>query len=280
VRDLERAEAEALGQRLAEAAVQGIPNYFDEQRFGSRTAQGDFPGRRILLRDAEGALRAYLAEPQAGDPPEVRRFKREAARRWGDWRYLLEAAPCPSNFRSILTFLCDHPDDFRRALNLVTPRLLSLYLAAYQSLLWNRIAARYLKAQLGEPAGTVDVAGEPLPLFAAMAARLPADTAIPLPHHRACYDDPLLADIVARVLTGEGLSLLDLKPRLLKRAYLSRGTRALCLFPTDVGASKPLPDERFPGRWKVQVRFTLPPGSYGTLVIRALVQAHPQQARR
>ncbi len=269
VRDLERAEAETLGRRLQEAARQGLPNYFDEQRFGSRTVAGDLPGRRILLRDAEGALRAHLAEPQVGDPPWIRAFKQEAAAHWGDWRRLLDLAPRPSNYRSVLTFLCDHPDDFRRALNLVTPRLLSLYLAAYQSLLWNRIAARYLTALLGSPAGLLDIAGEPLPLFTGMADRLPAGLEIPLPHHRARYEDPTLASIVADVLTVEGLALSDLKPRLLKRAYLPRDRRALCLRPTDVEVSDPLPDERFPGRWKVTLQFTLPPGAYGTLVLKA-----------
>ncbi|MCX8068453.1 MAG: tRNA pseudouridine(13) synthase TruD [Anaerolineae bacterium] len=270
VRDLSREEAEALGQRLERAAAEGIPNYFDEQRFGSRTAAGDFPGRRILLRDAEGALRAHLAEPQAGDPPQVRVFKQEVAQHWGDWHYLLNIAPRPSNFRSVLTFLCDHPTDFRRALNLVTPRLLSLYLAAYQSRLWNRIAARYLTVLLGNPEEFLEIAGEPLPLFSGMASRLPAGLAVLLPHHQARYEEPLLAKIVADVLAAEGLTVSDLKPRLLERAYLSRGERALGLFPKDSEASEPLPDERFPGRWSVRLRFTLPPGSYGTLVIKAL----------
>lgn len=68
-------------------------------------------------------------------------------------------APRPSNLRSVLTFLCDHPRDFRRALNLVIPRVLSLYLTTYQSALWNRIAAGYLQARLGDPSGFVEVAG-------------------------------------------------------------------------------------------------------------------------
>ncbi len=271
VRDLSAEEAHTLGQRLAEAVAWGLPNYFDRQRFGSQTTTGDFPGRRILRRDAEGALRAYLAEPMVGDPPAVRAFKREAAARWGDWRALLDVAPRPSNFRSVLTFLCDHPADFRRALNLVTPRVLSLYLAAYQSLLWNRIAAGYLRARLGTPSGFVEIAGERLPLFARLSDRLPPGVAIPLPHHRAVYDDPVLAATVDEVLHAEGLALSDLKPRILRRAYLSQGERRLLVFPAAALASSPSPDERFPNRWKISLQFTLPPGAYATLVVRALV---------
>ncbi len=273
VRDLSLSEADRLGGRLRVAAEEGIPNYFDAQRFGSRTESGDFPGRRILRRDAEGALRAILAEPMVGDPADVRAFKREAALRWGQWRMLLEIAPRPSNLRSVLTFLCDHPTDFRRALNLVTPRVLSLYLTAYQSFLWNRIAAGYLQARLGPPSGFVEVSGEMIPLFPHLSTRLTADVTVPLPHHRAAYGDPLLAKVVEEVLRAEELALSDLKPRLLRRAYLPRRERPLVLRPADASASPPAPDERFPGQQKVTLTFTLPPGSYATLVVRSLLAA-------
>lgn len=269
VRDLTAEEASGLGGLLATLARDGLPNYFDQQRFGSRTATGDLPGRRILLRDAAGALHAHLAEPLEGDPPDVLAFKRTAAEHWGEWEVLFEAAPRPSNFRSVLTYLRDHPDDFRRALDLVTPRLLSLYVEAYQSLLWNRIVARYLLRQLGEPSATVEVAGERLPLFPAMAERLDAAAAIPLPSHRAVYEGDL-ADVAAEVLGEEGITLADLKPRLLRRAYLPKGNRPLLLLPEEVTAMAPAPDERFPGRQRVTVTFTLPPGSYATLVVRAI----------
>ncbi|HEY76987.1 MAG TPA: tRNA pseudouridine(13) synthase TruD, partial [Thermoflexia bacterium] len=269
VRDLGRGEAEEMGRRLERLGREGQPNYFDQQRFGSQTEVGDWPGKRILLRDAEGALRAHLAEPMVGDPPPVRAFKRIAAERWGHWDALLEAAPRPSNYRSVPTYLRDHPDDYRRALNLITPRLLRLYLAAYQSLLWNRIVARYLLARVGEPSGWVGIAGERLPLFAGLNDRLPTDAAVPLPFHRATYDEPTLAAVVEEVLGEEGLTLSDLKPRILRRAYLPRGKRRLLLLPRDVSASSPTPDDRFPGRYALTLAFTLPPGSYATLVLKA-----------
>jgi tRNA pseudouridine13 synthase len=42
------------------------------------------------------------------------------------------------------------------------------------------------------------------------------------------------------------------------------------LFPQDVSASSPESDDRFPGRNKLTLTFTLPRGSYATLVIKAL----------
>jgi tRNA pseudouridine13 synthase len=270
LRDLSAEEAARVQERSAQVTRFGLPNYFDEQRFGSLAPGEDHIAKRILQRDAEGALRAYLTQPFAGDPAPVREFKAFAAAHWKDWNALFEAAPRPSNFRSVLTYLRDHPTEYRKALNLITRRLLSIYLSAYQSLLWNRIAGRYLEAACGEPLARVEIAGEPLPLYRELSPRFDRAVVIPLPNHRAACADPGLAAVAAQVLGEEGLTPGDLKARILKRAYLPRGRRALLLFPEEMDCSPPEPDERFPDQHKMAVAFALPRGSYATLVLKAL----------
>lgn len=273
LRDLGPGEAAHLRACLEKVAACGLPNYFDEQRFGSYSPGGEWVGKLILCGEAEAALRAHLGQEMAGDPRPVRAFKAEARAHWGEWPRLLAAAPRPSNYRSVLVFLRDHPADFRRALNLVTPRVLSLYLAAYQSLLWNRLVGRFLSTQAA-PAATLAIAGETLPLPGEVPAEVLAgwrNLRLPMPHHRAVYEGHW-AGLYAQVLTEEGLQPADLKARLLRRAYLGAGERALLMFPADVSISEATPDERFPGRERMTVRFTLPPGSYGTLVLRAMGQ--------
>jgi tRNA pseudouridine13 synthase len=277
VRDLDPIDAAALGPALVRLSQQGVPNYFDQQRFGSQTRDGDLPGKRIFQRDAEGALHAHLAERLAGDRRRLWPFKRVAAEHWEAWDVIFDAAPSPSNFRSVLTYLRDHPTAgvperdryFRRALDLVTTRVLRLYIQAYQSLLWNRIVARYLARQVGDPPASVPIAQEALPFYTDLASRVSIE-AVPLPYHRARYRDPDLAAVVKEVLREEGFELNDLKPRILERAYLPRGSRPLLLFPADVSAGAAVPDERFAGRHRVTLTFTLPPGAYATLVIKAV----------
>jgi len=275
LRDLDAAEAGRLAVRLAQMARDGLPNYFHTQRFGSRTAAGEFIGKAILRRDAEAACKLYLTAPFAGDRRPVRAFKRQAAALWPDWAAMFAVAPRPSNYRSVLTFLVGHAQDYRKALNLIPQRTLSLYLAAYQSDLWNRIAGAWLEQvyrSAGVPYAHIAIAGRELPVHTALPAGLREELAaarLALPEHRAVYPPGAPAQAAERVLAEEGLALGELKARILKKAYLTRGCLALLLVPEDMRVEAPVPDERFPGRLALRVTFALPPGSYATLVIEA-----------
>jgi len=282
LRDLSPKEAAHVRDRLAEVARWGLPNYFDEQRFGSRLADGEFPGRLILRRDEGGALQAYLARQQAGDPAAVRAFKAFAAKHWGDWDAIFERAPRPSNYRSVLTYLRDHPDDVRRALNLITPRVLSLYLAAYQSFLWNRLAGQYLRTVLeteGVLGATVEIAGQELPLYHQLPEDLLASLMVlklPLLHHRVRPEATAIAPLIEAILKEESFCAHDLKARVLKKAYLTKGSRALLLMPQDLTWEAAEADDHFQKRLKLKLRFFLPRGSYATLLLKGIAPPAPQ----
>lgn len=268
VRDLSEGEGERLARELLRLGDEGFPNYFDEQRFGSLGKRGS-PGKAILKRDAEGAIRCFLAEELRGDPPEVRAFKRLARKHWGDWGLLLEQAPKPSNFRSVLTYLRDHPHDFRKALNLIPPRLLSLFLSAYQSLLWNRILARWILFAFPEIT-KLEIAGEVFPVPLSVPGELRpylVSESLPLPNNRARYIGRWQKP-VDEVLAAEGISLGDLKARIVERAYLSKVERPIWSIPRELQVGGTQPDELFPGKRALEVSFVLPPGSYATLLVR------------
>ncbi|MBN1401208.1 MAG: tRNA pseudouridine(13) synthase TruD [Anaerolineae bacterium] len=273
VRDLADGEAHSLTQALQALGAEGLPNYFDVQRMGSFAPGWGFIGRAILDRDAEAALRAYLARPFLADPEKVRRFKRQAAQLWPDWPAIMAVAPRPSNFRSVLTYLIDHPEGYRKALNLIPPRLLALYLAAYQSHLWNLIASAYLESLGGD--GVTDgpriaIAGADLSVGQAqLRSRLAemASQGLVLPNHRAVFPDWAKSAAEA-VLAREELALNDLKARILKRAYLPKSKRPLWLLPERLVVEAPFSDELNPGREALRVRFALPRGSYATLLFR------------
>ena len=275
MRDLDDSEATRLARRLADMSVQGLPNYFDAQRFGSYAPDWGFIGKAILRRDAKAALYAYFTQPFLRDPRPVRSFKRVAAPLWPDWSAMMDAAPRPSNFRSVLTYLVDHPEGYRKALNLIPQRLLSIYLSAYQSYIWNRVAAAFLAGVYDTDSARVvhvDIADESLPVHTELAPDIVmglVSTYIPVPHHRVTFDSARVEDITLQILEEEGFLLTDLKARILRRAYLSKAKRRLLLLPQDVQVDAPTWDERFSGRLALSTRFALPRGSYATLVLKA-----------
>jgi tRNA pseudouridine13 synthase len=266
-RDLSEQEAAALAGVMAKIELDGLPNYFDDQRFGSLADEG-FIGKAILDRDAEKALRLYLAEPMLGDPAVTREFKALVKSHWGQWGYLLHQAPRPSNYRSVITYLKDHPHDYDKAVNLIQDRLLSIYLAAYQSWIWNHILSRYLEHATATPS-EIDIAGSRhvLPEADTVSETLKKQE-IDLPRLTARYEDKV-GEAAKVVFERESLTLRDFKARILRRVYLSKGERLVWFAPEAVEVAAPFEDEHNPDRWAVPVSFTLRPGSYATLVMKA-----------
>ncbi len=267
VRDLSAQEGVTLGEMLRVIATEGLPNYFDEQRFGS-LAEGGFIGKAILQRDAEQVVRFYLEAPMLGDPADIREFKALVKSHWGQWGFLLHQAPRPSNLRSVITYLKDHPHDYGKAANLIQDRLLSIYLAAYQSWVWNHIVARYLES-VAPASLTLDIVGASFPLPFANAVPDHVKTLeVDLPRLTSRYEGEIAAAAEA-VFAAEGLSVRDFKARILQRVYLAKGERPVWFAPTEVSVSEPYADEYAPGRQAVTVNFTLQSGSYATLVMKA-----------
>jgi tRNA pseudouridine13 synthase len=185
----------------------------------------------------------------------------------------LDVAPRPSNYRSVLTYLKDHPDRYRKAINLVPRRLLSLYLVAFQSYLWNQIAGGYLECLLGSeaPLPTFEIFDMALPFYErlSLAQQEALDQKnIALPGHRAVYKEAPLRQAAQEVLEETGLRLNDLKARILRRAYLPKGHRSLLLHPADASIDSIHADEDYPGRQAARLSFSLPRGTYATLVLK------------
>ncbi len=266
-RDLAEADVPALTDALHKLEAEGLPNYFDEQRFGSLSDKG-FIGKAILLRDAEQVVRFYLEEQMRGDPADVREFKVLVKSHWGQWGFLLHQAPRPSNFRSVITYLKDHPHDYGKAVNLIQDRLLSIYLSAYQSWVWNHITACYLES-LSPTSLAVEIVDVPFLLPEAGAVPDAAKALeVDLPRLTARYEG-VVGEAAQAVFDMEGLTLHDFKARILRRVYLARGERTVWFKPAAVEVGAPYPDDYTPGKQAVTVKFTLQSGCYATLVMKA-----------
>src|SRR5439155_26325331 len=105
---------------------------------------GEFIARHLVRGEFEEALKLALAAPYAFDRAEQKKEKEILLRHWGDWQTCKEQLP-RSHARSLVDYLRVHPGDFRGAVARLRPELRGLYLSAYQSHLWNRMLARWLR---------------------------------------------------------------------------------------------------------------------------------------
>ncbi|HKB36701.1 MAG TPA: tRNA pseudouridine(13) synthase TruD [Gemmataceae bacterium] len=271
---LGRAEA-----ALAAVREQGVPNYFDDQRFGSLASGGscvtpEFVARLMVLGRHEDALRLALTAPYEFDRAAQKQEKATLLAHWGDWEQCKENLP-RGHARSLVDYLRVHPADFRGALERLRPELRGLYLSAYQSHLWNRTLALYLR-QLARPEQLLAVRlrlGE-VPfhhnLDAEQFQQLVSAT-LPLASARLKLDpDDPRGELVRAVLKDEGLELEQMKLKGFREMFFSKGERpALCL-PRELSASAEA-DDLHPGRMKWQLAFELPRGSYATLLVKRLM---------
>jgi tRNA pseudouridine13 synthase len=275
LRDLDPGSAGLISERAARAAAGGLPNYFDEQRFGSLRPGEGFIARKLVDGDFEAALRLHLAAPSRLDSSRNRAQRKRLAQLWGNWQAAFEALP-RSNDRSVVNYLRDHPQGFKRAFELIEPRLAQLYLFAYQSFLWNQLVAGYLRDRCA-PDEVFEVRCGPGTL---LFCEFPApqrmgeliDSEIPLPHRKADFGDGDLHTAAAEALAAEGLRLDDLRLRGMKKLHFRAGKRRALVSPSALSCSPSEPDDIYGGRQKMTLEFELPPGAYATLLIKYLAQ--------
>ncbi len=276
LRDLTAEKAAAAEVALGELPRDGLPNYFDDQRFGSVGYDGDFIARAWLAGDHQKALRLAIAEPNASDRPDARAEKAILRETWGDWPAAKARLP-RSHARSLVTYLVDHPTDFRGAFARLRRELRSLYFSAFQSHLWNLLLARLIeRTTRPDQRAMVEFKAAVLPIHwgldpdqaaALTAARLPLPASrTPLPEEGPVRDSAL--DVVG----GFGLAWEDIRVKHLKDVFFSKGVRPALFFPlglTHVSAS----DDLYPGRVKLSLGFELPKGAYATLVVKRVTDA-------
>jgi tRNA pseudouridine13 synthase len=258
---------------LAEVETAGLPNYFDDQRFGSVGEPPEFVAKEMVFGRFERALWLALAAPYEFDRAEAKREKALLRERWADWPALKATLP-KGHARSLVDYLVHHPTDFKGAVARLRPDLQGLYLSAYQSYLWNRMLAAWLTRTLA-PDDRAEVELKlgrvPVPRRVPEGKRAEWEgLALPLPSARV-KPEPGAAwlPIVEEVLAAEGLSLAELKIKGMQKPFFSKGERAGCVRPANL-AHETGTDELNAGRRKLTLKFDLPRGSYATMLVKRL----------
>ncbi len=278
VRDLDPDHASLATARLQAVSSDGLPNYFDDQRFGSVGFSGEFIGQAWLRGDHERALRLAIAEPNPFDRSADKTQKailRDCWGRWSEAKARLER----SSARSIVTYLVDHPTDHRGAFARLKRELRSLYFSAFQSHLWNLLLARWIECNTRPDQRVmvdmkVAILAFPRDLQPGQRNSLEA-LPLPLPSARTQLPGEPLGPLIVQVLEPFQLSWNDLRVRHLKDVFLSKGTRLPLVSPENLEFSLSA-DEFHVGRQALKMAFELGKGSYATILVKRIIEVADQ----
>ena len=251
----------------------GVPNYFDDQRFGSVGPDRQFIAKQMVLGQFENALKLALMAPYEHDRAESKHEKATLLAHWGDWPKCKAELP-RGHARSLVDYLVSHPTHFKGAVVRLRPELRGLYLSAFQSDLWNRILARWLTTHLPADAlGSLELKLGPHPVPRTVPPPLRPkweSLSLPLPSARLKPEpNAEWLPIVEEVLAEEGLTLPKMKVPGMDEPFFSKGDRLGCLLPYGLTATGGN-DELNRGRRAITLRFDLPRGAYATMIVKRI----------
>ncbi len=276
MRDMVPDECSRAIAALNELKQWGLPNYFDDQRFGSVTSDGEFIARPWIAGDFERTLWLCMAAHSHNDRSAEKKEKAILRDHWGDWPLCMERLG-RSHRRSIVSYLVQHTTDFKGAWTRVRQDMRGLYLSAFQSHLWNKVLAEAIRTSCPEECRVeVPLSQGPAPFFRSLVAEAALDLTtleIPFPSARSIYeDDAPITVITDRVLEREGLTRVDLKIKHPRDSFFSKGERSALVRPTDVSSTE-VEDDMYRGQRALRLAFSLPRGCYATILVKRITSA-------
>jgi len=266
-------------QGIGRTVATGVPNYFGIQRFGAIRPVTHAVGEWILRGDYERAVETYVGREFPLEAEHVR----EARGAWlmtRDARQALQVLPPQMGYeRAMLAYLATHDGDYAGALRELPPKLLSMFVSAFQSYIFNLALSR--RFDDGHTL-SVPVAGDRL-LF----ANGRTDVATAGNAHAVSLH-------IARGRCSIALFMPGREP-FTAGSGGEQATEALLaehgITPADFAAASAFVKTKFDGAWRpislatpieskvegtdVSLNFTLPPGHYATTVCREFMKADP-----
>lgn len=259
-----------LPEALAALTRDGLPNYFDDQRFWSLGRSGKFVAAAWIRRDYEEACRLVLTDPLDSDRPEDRRQRARLAKHWGDWSRVASGLE-PGDGRSMVEYLAAQPGDYRRALTRIAHDQRSIYLAAYQGYLWNELLNEHLQSVcLPGQLAAIPLRTGQVHLYRELNESQRADLTqllLPLPSARLAPASSEIEALMTRVLARHNLERRQIKIDYPRDTFFSKGERRAIVFAQQLSHRLDA-DELHPGKQKAILRFELPRGSYATMLVK------------
>jgi tRNA pseudouridine13 synthase len=266
VRDVRKGELDGVYQKSENISDYLFPNYFDSQRFGS-LIDGQFIAKELIKKNYESALKIYLTKFIKSESSKIKNDKEEIKKAW-------------PNFESIkifdkkikeIIYEYKKTKDFLSAYLKIPKEIRLIHLYAYQSYIWNECLKIIIRNQIdNKHVYSIQYAAGTLLFY----RKISKDTHLKLNELTLhTISDNLTEEehekkAVAYVLKKEGLLKSDFKIN--TGNYFESVKRSTFFKIHNFEISKPINDELNIKSYKIRLSFTLPKGSYATIVTKRL----------
>ena len=279
VRDVTPTDVVKLKEPLAEIQRRGLPNYFGEQRFGRR-GDNDLLGAALVRGDDAELLSVLLGRPDS-DVDEGQDHQARAMFDRNDLEGAMRAWPRRAGMeRRVLARLIKtgRPGAAVRAID---ERLRRLWVSALQSRLFNDVLALRVEGGTFDRLLEGDLAYKHANgacfLVKDVAAEQPRAEAFevspsgPLFGYRMTLPEGEALRVEQEAFDAAGLTAQDFRSRAIGKVKGAR--RPLRVKPADVELAAGVDDHGA----HVTVAFTLPPGSFATVLLGELMKTKPHE---
>ena len=271
VRDIQEDELADISLRAKTISSSGVPNYFDSQRFGS-VIDTVFIGKEVILKQYETAVKQYLTAYQKSEPKKIKNEKRRILSSWND----LSNVRLFNKAFAVVVKEYLKTKDWRAAYRKIPAHLREMYVNAYQSYLWNECVKEILKQSVEKKKlYSIGYAVGSLLFFTDLSVqereRIP-QTFQTISNQMTLLDNE--KQVIDCVIGKEHLKLADFNIEDETGNFFKTRARQVLLIPQDFSIGTPERDELNnkgnAERYKIQVSFSLPKGSYATVVTKRL----------
>jgi tRNA pseudouridine13 synthase len=264
VRDLTLEETETALEKVKLLEVTGFPNYFDDQRFGSYDPNQGFLAEKIIKGHFNGALKIYMTRMEGEECRDTRSW---FYHQWGNWEECLKKALTDFETEAF-SFLCRHPKGYLPLLQKIPGEEMAFYFSAFQSFFWNEIVRRIIRPH-GSREYYPGCCGDyyfPMQAEEKMQNYL-SNLNIPLLSSKVVMPDAMTQALYETLLKEREIRTAQFNVRKIRQAFFKSIDRSAVVFPQALSVVQ-VNDESYQNKKKLRFCFTLPRGSYATMLLK------------
>lgn len=257
VREIEKKEIDQI-LKNSETIRFGLPNYYDSQRFGNVNNK-QFIIKHVIKKDYESAVKQYLTNYTPYEREQIKTDKKNILASWPAFNIKVQNY----ELRRII-------DEYKKTkkwtivYKKISPPLRELFVSSYQSYLWNECVKMLLKKQLDKnELFSVPYVMNELIFFKKEIKDFPK-TFQKISHKISPKEYE--KETIKKVLEKEELKIQEFNIRQ-SGNFFKTDERDILFYPKDFEMGKPIKEGQ---TYSITLKFTLPKGSYATLVLKKI----------